>query len=976
MVAGIPTIEDKTTLIEETLAEGSACFVDGKAGTIINGVCVPTEEPEEVVVEPVEEVPAKEVEPLPVSLPQSIEPKVAKWHTGDYNNPVVPENYGTEYGSAIPIYKQYGVPVGQFQSTVPFDWLNHNVPMALWMPDNTIVKAENPQEFQELLLLVRDNGKYLPSVSDFPERIGTPVYESVGELKSSVERERRLDTPERRKLEYWQTMERLAFNAQRDTETYKSIMERYEEAEVTPKLRGAEAAYQNRAQRNAGKYDIESIQANLEKAREEYATSLVNNIPKGMKVKFEPDMKFETVAGWKVGLAYETPEGDFTPIQFTQNETLLTDYMKQFPKMDLDETKKWAERSPDAFIKLLKSAGDTPETRVIVKSVFPELSKDEQEKLFASVSTKKQNVEKVAYGSREAANALDSGVAMKAATGTEKTWEYTPQAKWNEFIDIFGDRIKERQKETVDLFDNMPNKVRNVVLYIGRGISDISLMPFKVFEIAQEVWDKGITSFFRDEPYDLWEGKDLMTFGGVIGEQQEPFKITTKGLISWANPLYWLPLGRIAEMANPTRKLIATIARDFAKGIEKDVITSTYKSQAEKLGLKIETVVSDGEKLLKNSIKEAIAPKEITVPAKKEPYVPGEPYEGGKLAQEADGSWSEVKSVKYKRLEPNEPKPKPEDLMKDPETGVTYVKVKPEVKPVEPKVAQAKTLPVEKPLTETERAKAELDKALADWKPKAAKFFKSETGALGGDKESREFYEATVNLAKSAVNYGIKSADEFAQYLGVKLNETIKKAWDEAVPKTTAETKFEIPAGMRESEHFRKVNERLAGELGNNPLYKTVNLTEESAKAIKFVESNPDDALRIALGLKKPPSGILDTSISVAYENKLFNDGDIKGFTDVVNSLTLRRTRSGQEIVALKGVVNDNSPAHFIQKVIQARTEQVGNSLPKIKGEPTASASRVTSKIDKEAQKLKKFLDNKKLDIKSAQALIDELVCK
>jgi hypothetical protein len=188
-----------------------------------------------------------------------------------------------------------------------------------------------------------------------------------------------------------------------------------------------------------------------------------------------------------------------------------------------------------------------------------------------------------------------------------------------------------------------------------------------------------------------------------------------------------------------------------------------------------------------------------------------------------------------------------------------------------------------------------------------------------------------------------------------------------------------LPVGKgaeRESEHFRKVNKRLQGELGDNPVYQQVNLQEQSAKAVRFVESNTDDARKITLGLKKPPEGVLDTSISVAYEEKMRAIGDIAGYTDAVNSTSLRATRRGQEIAALKGAVNDNSPTHFVRQAIQARMNLVGSKLPKIKGQPSAPSSRVTQQIERDTQVITKKLRDKTLELQEAQKILDSWACK
>ncbi len=194
------------------------------------------------------------------------------------------------------------------------------------------------------------------------------------------------------------------------------------------------------------------------------------------------------------------------------------------------------------------------------------------------------------------------------------------------------------------------------------------------------------------------------------------------------------------------------------------------------------------------------------------------------------------------------------------------------------------------------------------------------------------------------------------------------------VPPTRVTSTTPLGEGaLRESEHFRKVNERLGGELGDNPLYNQVNLADQAKKAIKFVSENSDDARKITLGYKNPPEGLLDTAISTAYEQRMFDAGDLNEFTKAVNSLSLRKTRAGQEIAALRGVVSDTSPTYFVEQVIAERVNRVGNKLPKGTGVPVTPQLRVARAVGKEVEQLTKVVNSKKVDILEAQKLIDSL---
>ena len=86
------------------------------------------------------------------------------------------------------------------------------------------------------------------------------------------------------------------------------------------------------------------------------------------------------------------------------------------------------------------------------------------------------------------------------------------------------------------------------------------------------------------------------------------------------------------------------------------------------------------------------------------------------------------------------------------------------------------------------------------------------------------------------------------------------------------------------------------------------------------------------------------------------------------------KTRAGQEIAALRGVVSDTSPTHFVEQVIAERVNRVGSKLPKGVGTtPISPQLRVAKAVNKEVEQLTKVANSKKVDISEAQKLIDSL---
>jgi hypothetical protein len=202
----------------------------------------------------------------------------------------------------------------------------------------------------------------------------------------------------------------------------------------------------------------------------------------------------------------------------------------------------------------------------------------------------------------------------------------------------------------------------------------------------------------------------------------------------------------------------------------------------------------------------------------------------------------------------------------------------------------------------------------------------------------------------------------------------LAKAKEVGAPKNVA------PTGSKEkSASYQRALERYIEELKEQPeaSYTTINLADQMARAFKFVEENLALAKKIAYGMEPAPAGLRESAISIAYNEKMFQDGNIKEFGRSYRSRSLRQTTRGQEIVLEKAAaVNQNHPLYFARQVIEARTALAGKKLFDIKGKENAPAKKAYKKIKADTSTLKKeIVDSKKLDIEEAQKIIDSLIC-
>lgn len=160
--------------------------------------------------------------------------------------------------------------------------------------------------------------------------------------------------------------------------------------------------------------------------------------------------------------------------------------------------------------------------------------------------------------------------------------------------------------------------------------------------------------------------------------------------------------------------------------------------------------------------------------------------------------------------------------------------------------------------------------------------------------------------------------------------------------------------------------------------YNQLNLERDAEKAVSYLEKNPEKAVAVSLGIADAPAGQTANAIGLATALKAKEEKNYVLYAELLNSISLRATRMGQEIVALRGSFNDNSPENFIKRVISNKLDKLGASLvtmAEIGGKKLSQKERVTRKIERDTQNLKKMLSKEQSKIKLAQDIIDSLRC-
>ncbi len=396
------------------------------------------------------------------------------------------------------VVKAYGIPVqlDPYAQTVLDKALNHNLPLALWLDDGTIIKARDVNEFSQLIqdvasgkLELTERVKPPPVTSastiEINARLGAEVvkgysvkpnenpnvldglwsnvengnlnyqdYIDFREGKLSVdeilklnpnigrgtkfterqlrpeeyqieaEERQRFETPARNKYEYWETQKRLQFGYMRNVQEFlrltggsvPEIPSDWTSLETLPeeftkiphlstKLRGAAAAYQRRIQNQFGRFTSapSDIETSLQQARDELAVEMEKALPPNWKARTGalqpfggPEISITTADGME-----RLPDGTWN----VQGEVKTAEEMKtpemvdrlagQLAQKDVDELKTWVIENPALFSRQLQKVGDTVESRMVLKRLYPDIQEVEIKRYFSQQTEPSTLVDKI-----------------------------------------------------------------------------------------------------------------------------------------------------------------------------------------------------------------------------------------------------------------------------------------------------------------------------------------------------------------------------------------------------------------------------------------------------------------------------------------------------------------------------------------------------------------------------------------------------
>lgn len=245
--------------------------------------------------------------------------------------------------------------------------------------------------------------------------------------------------------------------------------------------------------------------------------------------------------------------------------------------------------------------------------------------------------------------------------------------------------------------------------------------------------------------------------------------------------------------------------------------------------------------------------------------------------------------------------------------------------------------------------------------------------------EKKPKNEAALEITKTpekGVVYDTKGISILpSRKLQQQIEETLMSG--QSTPATRSVTAFmpviETAGKIKDSRAFEKIQDRYAEiqELDpslNELKYQSMSIADITAKAMAFVDEYPAEARRVALGMELAPEGTTNIAVSLAYTEKMFEEGKWKQAREADRALSLRGTRLGQEIVSFKGRLNANSPMFFMEQVLNARRMVVSSRMFK-----SGSLQNFAKMKQERMAEVAKTL--KQIKLEKAEDFINKLIC-
>jgi hypothetical protein len=244
-----------------------------------------------------------------------------------------------------------------------------------------------------------------------------------------------------------------------------------------------------------------------------------------------------------------------------------------------------------------------------------------------------------------------------------------------------------------------------------------------------------------------------------------------------------------------------------------------------------------------------------------------------------------------------------------------------------------------------------------------------------------------VKSGKISIDEGIKKIDKLQEQL--KPTNKATKATDKKIAKpkkptpkkiVKAEPKVKkLPAETPTTKFTSRVFERLQAErpevLTGDLLVDRRKINKELSEAADLFIKDKQKLYDIAMN-KDSVEGISSTIANITIAEKALDEGNLDLYGKLTRARSIDLTRKGFDIAAERASVSDNSTARYVKELISTRLDSVGRKyLSGLTDKKTSVKEHATNIIDKKVVKLEETIKNKKLNVKTALELLEELTC-
>lgn len=174
-----------------------------------------------------------------------------------------------------------------------------------------------------------------------------------------------------------------------------------------------------------------------------------------------------------------------------------------------------------------------------------------------------------------------------------------------------------------------------------------------------------------------------------------------------------------------------------------------------------------------------------------------------------------------------------------------------------------------------------------------------------------------------------------------QLTDIWKKAQESDVSPIKAE---QVPNTRAQTLEKAAVEKKLTDSLGELPTHERMSMADQAARALDFIEKNPEQAMKVIRG-EAVPDGVLPEALYTAMEIKAIKNGDVAMLKELSNSTI--PTTAGQAMKALDSA-DPNSPVKIMRDIQQAREAKIEKRTGKKKPQ---AVKEVVDEIKREVQK-------------------------